>query len=93
MQHKSLKFKIKVISKFKGKTAINWFTIILKAIMHAFCFTTGKNRAKQNSSIVDWSWLNKNMKDRLLNCFVLTIFIVVNFTTGGLRELNRPVSG
>ena len=38
--------------------------------MRAFCFSTGRNEAKQHSSVVDWSWLNKNMKDRLLNCFM-----------------------
>ena len=41
------------------------------AIMREFCFNTGRNLAKQHSSVVDWSLLNKNMKDRLLN---LTIF-------------------
>ena len=45
------------------------------AIMHAFCFNTGRNRAKQHSSVVNYSWLNKNMKDLLLNCFILTIYI------------------
>ena len=61
--------------------------------MRAFCFNTGRNRAKQHSSIVDWSWLNKNVKDRLLNCFVLSIFTVVNFTTPAPSELIRPLSG
>ena len=44
------------------------------AIMHEFCFNTGRNLAKQHYSVVDWSLLNKNMKDRLFNCFILTIF-------------------
>ena len=54
------------------------FTIILHvtAIMRAFCFNTGRKRAKQHSSIVDWRWLNKNMKDRILNSFILTILIL-----------------
>ena len=54
--------------------AVDLFTIILTAIMRAFCFNTGRNQAKQHSRVVDWRWLNKNMKDRLLNCFILTIF-------------------
>ena len=56
--------------------AVNLFTIILTAIMHTFCFNTGRNQAQQHSKVVDWSWLNKNIKDRLLNCFILTIFIL-----------------
>ena len=54
------------ISKSKRKTAVDLFTIFLTAIMRAFCFNIGRNRAKQH----------KNMKDRLLNYFILTIFIL-----------------
>ena len=50
--------------------------IILTAIIRAFCFNTGRNQAKQHYGVVAWSWLNKNMKDRLLNLFILTIFIL-----------------
>ena len=37
------------------------------AIMHAICFNTGRDQAKQHSGVVDWSLLNKNVKDRLFS--------------------------
>ena len=43
------------------------------AVMHAFCFNTGRNRAKQHSGFLDWSLMNKNMTNRLFNCFILKI--------------------
>ena len=52
-------------------------------IMPEFCFNTGRNRAKQHSSIADWSWLNKNMKDRLFNCFILNLTSFILSTTWG----------
>ena len=75
MQPKSLKSR--EFQNSNLKRPLDLFSIILRAIMREFCFNTGRNRAKQHSSVVDWGWLNKNMKDRLLNCFIiLTIFIL-----------------
>ena len=68
--------------------AVRLVTIILTTCMRAFCFNRGRNQAKQHSSVVDWSWLNKNMKDRLL-IFYHNEFYTVNFTTPAPSELNR----
>ena len=82
-----------ILGNFQIQTLnVDLFTIILTAVMHAFCFNTGRNQAKQHSSVVDWSWLNKNMKDRLLNCFILIILILSTLPTAP-SKLNRPLSG
>ena len=57
--------------------------------MHAFCFNTGRNPAKQHSRVVDRSWLNKNVKDRLINCLILTIFILSTLQTPAQNKLEH----